>query len=209
MSKKITNTTREANSNPLPYIAWLGGGNPQAIEAQEAQGQQEAVNSSQLPTKGLVGAERKMWESMGIKIFDNEPTDDSLFVRVELPEGWKRRPTDHSMWNELVDNKGRVRGKFFYKAAFYDRDAFLRPQPRFTLERDYNRDTYKSVLLYQVKDGGQVVFEKSDKLEPTDGSDRSAYTRNDAIEKKVIKECRKWLSDNGYENWEDPSAYWD
>jgi hypothetical protein len=45
---------------------------------------------------------------------------------VSLPPGWKVVPTDHSMWSDLVDAKGEKRASIFYKAAFYDRDAFIR-----------------------------------------------------------------------------------
>ena len=30
------------------------------------------------------------------------------------------------MWSDLLDDKGVKRGSIFYKAAFYDRSAFLR-----------------------------------------------------------------------------------
>ncbi len=38
------------------------------------------------------------------------------------------------MWNELVDDKGRVRASFFYKGAFYDRDAFINFNTRYSIE---------------------------------------------------------------------------
>jgi hypothetical protein len=43
-----------------------------------------------------------------------------------LPDGWQKRATDHDMWSELVDADGVVVASMFYKAAFYDRRAFLR-----------------------------------------------------------------------------------
>ena len=42
-----------------------------------------------------------------------------------MPNGWKKQATDHSMWSELIDDKGKVRATIFYKAAFYDQRAFL------------------------------------------------------------------------------------
>lgn len=92
------------------------------IEAQEAQGQRELVNSTQLPVKVNSG-DRKTLEKAGV-VF-GRATGIDLFVEATLPAGWKKKATDHSMWSELVDETGKVRATIFYKAAFYDRDAFI------------------------------------------------------------------------------------
>jgi hypothetical protein len=115
---KITNTaTHERNEH------WCLGGNPDAIGAQEARGQQELVNSSQLPTRVLHG-ERKQLEDAGV-VFGEVVSGDDLFCHVTLPTGWRLAATDHSMWSHLLDGEGTVRAKIFYKAAFYDRRAHL------------------------------------------------------------------------------------
>lgn len=118
------NTTREANENPLGILAeaMIFGGS-ESIYRQEAQGQQSFVNSETLPTE--MGADdRKTLEKSGVK-FNEKVKDDEMFQYVELPTGWKKMPTDHSMWSKLVDEKGRERAAIFYKAAFYD--DILRP----------------------------------------------------------------------------------
>ena len=56
---------------------------------------------------------------------DAQLPDDPLFVDAQLPDGWRVEATDHSMWSNLLDDQGMVRGSIFYKAAFYDRDAFM------------------------------------------------------------------------------------
>jgi hypothetical protein len=117
----ITNTAQ----NPNPE--WLFGRNPNAIEAQEAQGQKELAKSSQLPVK--VNSPRganatEQYQALGIKVVGKSKWDD-VFLDVELPEGWAIKPTDHSMWSKLVDAEGNERASIFYKAAFYDRDAFI------------------------------------------------------------------------------------
>lgn len=94
---------------------------PEGIEAQEAQGQKDFVANNTLPIQCNF-CTRKQLEEMGI-VF-GEPVDD-LFVEVQLPEGWKKVPTGHSMWSDLVDAEGNKRASIFYKAAFYDRDAFI------------------------------------------------------------------------------------
>ena len=117
----ITNTAKK------PALGWLFGGNPGAIEAQEAQGQKELTESSKLPVKvnsprGANAADK--YNEMGIKVIGQDDGDE-LFLNVVLPDGWKLKPTDQSMWSKLVDSKGQEVASIFYKAAFYDRDAFI------------------------------------------------------------------------------------
>lgn len=109
-------------------LALTGMSASSIIEGQEAQGQRQLVNSTQLPIQHA-----KDWEilkSWGVVKGENV---DDLFCTAELPPGWSKQATDHSMWNNLVDERGLKRASFFYKAAFYDRDAFLRANAnRFT-----------------------------------------------------------------------------
>ncbi len=117
---KIKDTTKR------PRHDWTMGGNPNAIENQEREGQKKLADSNtQLPRKVNSGATdvREAYRKMGITI--TSEGEDSLFFNVELPTGWEVRPTNHSMWNNLVDDKGVTRATIFYKAAFYDRDAFI------------------------------------------------------------------------------------
>jgi hypothetical protein len=115
--------------SPAAMIAALTGdlenamiaATPGGIEAQEARGQKDFVANNTLPIKCNF-CTREQLEEMGI-VF-GEPVDD-LFVEVQLPKGWKKVPTDHSMWSDLVDAEGHKRASIFYKAAFYDRDAFI------------------------------------------------------------------------------------
>jgi hypothetical protein len=94
------------------------------IEASEARGQQELAGSQQLPTK-IDAASKTALEVAGVKF--GEPTPgDPLFRSATLPKGWQVKPTDHSMWSDLLDETGKKRASIFYKAAFYDRDAFMR-----------------------------------------------------------------------------------
>lgn len=103
-------------------VRGMGGEDPSdIIPQQEAKGQQDFVNSTTLP-KNIRNGSKEQLEEMGI-VF-GEDVDD-LFVEVQLPEGWKREATDHDMWNKLVNKKGEEQAMIFYKAAFYDRDAFI------------------------------------------------------------------------------------
>ena len=96
---------------------------PGMIQAQEAQGQKDLVASTQLPVKGTDGNEAA-WTDLGVELLPIEGSD--IFRGAVLPAGWKKVRTDHSMWSHLVDETGKVRAEIFYKAAFYDRSAFVR-----------------------------------------------------------------------------------
>ena len=115
--------------NPATFRALLNGdlknaitaSTPGGIEAQEAAGQKEFVASESLP-KETNGCTREQLEGMGIQFGADI---DDLFVSVKLPDGWRKIPTGHSMWSDLVDDKVQKGASIFYKAAFYDRSAFI------------------------------------------------------------------------------------
>lgn len=95
------------------------------IEAIEAQGQSDFIVSEHLP----VYAPWDELHTMGIKELEDHnevAASGKLFCKVALPPGWKRVATDHSMWTDLVDEKGVKRASIFYKAAPYDKRAYLR-----------------------------------------------------------------------------------
>ncbi len=93
---------------------------PGGIELQEAAGQAALVGTRDLLPRDCP---REQLEALGF-VFGEDA--DDLFVNVTLPKGWRKKATDHSMWSDLLDDKGVKRGSIFYKAAFYDRSAFLR-----------------------------------------------------------------------------------
>ena len=103
-------------------IEAMAVGSSQVIPNQEARGQSALVNSSVLPKKMRPSNAKETLEKLGV-VFGDEY--DDLFVNATLPDGWRKVATDHSMWSNLVDNSGKEIASIFYKAAFYDRDAFL------------------------------------------------------------------------------------
>lgn len=108
------------NADNFLVNALLGMSSSEAIEAGEKRGQQAAIASQRLPKNA-----RGHWpvlESWGVI---RTADIDDLFCDAILPNGWRVRATDHSMWNELIDQRGLVRSTYFYKASFYDRDAFM------------------------------------------------------------------------------------
>ncbi len=110
--------------------------------AQESMGQRELARVEQMPVKldghdtgnGAIDQYMKMgfiFKSDDKGNILNSSRGDELFVDVQLPDGWKKVPTSHSMWTDLVDNNGMRRGTIFYKASFYDREAFINFNRRF------------------------------------------------------------------------------
>ncbi|THA72479.1 hypothetical protein E6R60_26475 [Streptomyces sp. A0642] len=122
----IKNTTAAVRQNPLVFIdaASGSGGADQAIAEQEKAGQAQLVNSDRLPAD-IRG--REVLEGFGV-VFGEPDAADPMFCPATLPEGWRREASDHDMWSYLVDGQGRRRASIFYKAAFYDREAFIRPE---------------------------------------------------------------------------------
>jgi len=219
----ITNTTKNKKTE------WLFGGNPTAIEKQEEDGQQELVNSSQLPVKSeSVGDVLDIYKELEFEVLNNDD-DDDLFVNVKLPDNWRIESTDHSMWSNLIDDKDRIRASIFYKAAFYDRDAFIVFKQRFDyavnrigfLNENYDQDEngyigYRTPFKGIVTDNGDIVFETQEmecNITYNEPDGRGGYTqeykRNSRnIEETLTNKCLGWLNKNK-PNYKNVVKYWD
>jgi len=178
-----------ADDNIDNFIAAI---TPGGIEAQEKAGQQKLVNSDVLPKD----CPKKELKKLGFKFLKDA---DDIFVNVVMPVGWKKVGTDHDMWSDLVDNKGRKRASIFYKAAFYDRSAHMRLIRRFSVNRNWE---FENGIQYFVKDGDVVVFQTEAVKTP------EKYSANYNIaEIGLGKEAENWLLER-YPNYKDVMAYW-
>lgn len=164
------------------------------ITRQEAQGQRDLVNSAVLPKRGI-GCTREQIAAMGI-VFGEDA--DDIFVNVTLPDGWKKVPTSHSMWSDLLDAQGRKRAHIFYKAAFYDRNAHMSLCRRINVTRRYGEDDRVSAT---VERDGVALFETTP---ITQGHDRAYFDAIDAADLTATL----W-ADAHYPEWRDVGAYWD
>jgi len=199
------NTSQKARELPMVPLAGaiiLGAG--ESILRQEKQGQRSFVNSETLPTD--MGRYSKynvkeILEDAGIK-FLGEVEGDPMFQYVELPTGWKKLPTDHSMHSKLVDEKGRERANIFYKAAFYDRSANLSLSTRFNFRLDYDRREKEGVAVAHVTDGDNVIHSTEPIKLPDDN--RKQYE----VSEKAHEAAIAWLN-RQYPDWKNPGAYWD
>jgi len=212
----------------------LAGEHPsQAIYDAEARGQAEMVKSESLPVQTNFCTDADL-EAMGIEL--GQPfEEDPIFRPAVLPDGWVRKATDHSMWSEVLDARGRKRLSIFYKAAFYDRSAHIGAEKRFNVlnggsfrsrQPDYDRDNDARygdepgdrdyvvtdfghgdvpVELFRVK----VPDAPDTPLSRDDSPEREAEWRDFwKAEGDAGKAAEAWL-DERYPDWRQPAAYWD
>jgi hypothetical protein len=200
---KPTNTAKQAHDDPLTTLFMTMGAG--GIERQEAREQQELVNSASLPTECRG---REALEAAGVK-FGEPYKDDPLFCDAVLPTGWKKQATDHSMHSNLLDEKGRIRAKIFYKAAHYDRSADMYAERRYCVNgfircdatgkpTDEDYSTRPKNFLVAVMDGKQVIHSVG-----VVDADNGYHTRREFEEAGV-----EWLN-NHFPEWESAAAYWD
>lgn len=181
---------------------------PGGIERQEAAGQQELCQSGKLPI-------RAPWDALKRMGFEQkEPVEpvDGIFYNVIFPKGWSLKPTEHSMWNYLLDANGSKRARVFYKAAFYDRSATLYLEQRFEIDahiRTEENELSDSKIFAAVKDNKtndfatQIYkFEFDPKADEFD-KEKGRY----GVRDKARNELKEWL-DKNYPEWGNPEAYW-
>lgn len=164
----------------------LGG-----IEAQEKRGQSMFVSSMILPKNAPWDKLKKL----GFKKLDEY---DDIFFNAEIPEGWKKEETDHSMWSHIIDNKGRIRANIFYKAAFYDRSSHLNLSRRFSALMDHDQNQAF------VKDCGKIIYRTAKLKYFRQDGDIEYYLHCDKIEEEAIDWLRK-----KYPDYQNDMAYWD
>jgi hypothetical protein len=94
----------------------------QQIEDQEAKGQ-ELVSKLCLIPKDV--RDRKLADLI-LEGFVCLKDFDDLFFQMNLPEGWRILASRKgSYWSTILDELGKIRYRLFYKAACYDRRAFI------------------------------------------------------------------------------------
>lgn len=213
------------------------GENPsKAIENQEKRGQKEVVNLQLLPkktnihtvpkdiryagvdkafieskdrlasiNKNVIAYTKQQYEKMGIVVRDGA---DDLFYRVELPKGWEIKAIN-ILWYNLLDDKGRVRAKFFFKGEIYDSDAFINFNKRYNVVIDHvagihatEEEWRQSDLQGTVRDGETIIFQ----------TERVPATEDLSEEDKIIQNLRQivesYMKEN-YPDYKDINAYWD
>ena len=119
----MTEITRTVPEPETLASMGLFGGDGSAIEAQERRGADEmAAATHTLPVEGSDDP------ALAMITWGDVIEGDPLFREATLPAGWSRAPTGHDMWTYIFDEKGVLRARVFYKAAFYDRRASILPE---------------------------------------------------------------------------------
>jgi hypothetical protein len=176
---------------------------PGGIEAQEARGQADLTRRfNQLPKEyGRGEFPAELLVRLG---FTAQGPVDDLFIGVTAPAGWQLRPTSHSMHSEIVDDKGRVRGGVFYKAAFYDRKASFHLNTRYCADTEYEPangrkwDECSSRAVVKDQSTGETLLA----CEWQKNSARD-YTKSDADRAKCVAHL-----DQNFPDWTNVEAYW-
>ncbi len=170
---------------------------PGGIERQEAAAQQSFVTGQSFPSK--MSPDQKAFEKMGFVFGDKI---DELFVNANLPTGWSKKASAHSMHSDIIDEQGRDRVHIFYKGAFYDRRADARLIQRYTLQTLYPENPFGISLkederMIALVDGGKTLIKQSDIFV----SER--YDSGKETEELFLKELNDKFPDN-----RNPVAYW-
>lgn len=63
---------------------------------------------------------KKVYLDLGIKVIGEY---DSLFYNIVLPKDWKIKRNGY--WNDVLDDLGKSKIKFFYDSKFYDREVYV------------------------------------------------------------------------------------
>ena len=211
------------NPKDLMLAAMLGGGEG-LIEASERQGQQQATGCGRSRSVSLpanldrynhgceAGTTKQRLESLSIEFPGG---GDDVLQPALLPPGWRLEPTDHSMWSDLVDANGNKRGSMFYKAAFYNRSAFIRLEHRYTATSEFGEQNEAGRPIDENKyrrscvvdnQTGEHLHESDWQPKPKGEGDeeRAIWTAQDTADLAA----RTWLTEH-YPDHDDPMAYWD
>lgn len=179
-----------SNASGMPIY-----GSTPYIEHQERQGQSEIVgqtgNAIQLPVQGSGNPLLNKWIRFGDVV-----SVDPIFRTAILPEGWRLERTDHHLWSNVIDDKGRKRAEVFYKAAFYDRSSFMRPTQRYQVQIDYEVANKTGDLVACVTDANTEIFRTN--IHPTVKYRGEGYH---AAMEALEAEAKVWLEAN------HPDAY--
>ena len=174
---------------------------PGGIEAQEKQGQLVLAENEMLPIEGTSKPEeRAAFERLGFVFGDVEPEQRPIFVACKFPKGWKKVPTEHSMWSQLVDDQGRERAMIFYKAAFYDRNAHMSLEGRFSVGARYTPEDKPTHIQIEVRDKCKA----SEAIHVVGVCGRGEWTAKDAL----VKAGEDWLTER-FPEWKSAAAYWE
>jgi hypothetical protein len=171
------------------------------LRIREEIGQNDVAHDDRLPIE--MGLSDEQLTALGFKLGENL---DSQFRKATFPKGWKKRPfPDHHMWNYILDDKGRIRARFFFKAAAYDYDAHGDFRTRFGVE---SVSTGEGVLEGIAAVDRSDPYDREKHWAGTLGIRLQVFPTANYSDEKPRKKAEAWLTEK-HPNWKDPLAYWD
>lgn len=105
---------------------------PSGIEASERAGGAWIETAGVCPKD--MTPDRAAFESVGFRFGDEY---DEIFTRAELPDGWRLENVS-PYHTKIIDSRSRDRGRFFYKAAFYDSRAYAALDVRYEVVAEWD-----------------------------------------------------------------------
>ena len=177
---------------------------PGGIERLEAAGSQQVAAEQLLPreictVRGLtLEALSTHW---GFTILGES---DELFMRVQLAPGWTLKTTEHRLYTDLFDDKGRRRAQIFYKAAPYDRRADLMPCTRYEVRCNYQSDPERRSRNEAIDHDGNVILEVGQWF-----STASPRAAEDYIAQNTEADAMNAALTERFPDRKNPLAYWD
>ena len=144
-----------------------------------------------------------IYNRLGIQV-ESEYDYDNYYVI--LPEGWEKKSTDHSMWFDLIDNKGNKRARIFEKA--FD-ESFISFETRYIVTIT---DVYSEEITIYLKDN--TNGEKSDIIEQVvfkqkPGKGVEIHSENIINRDKLKNEYKEKVKQLLPDFDTDPIKYWD
>lgn len=142
---------------------------------------------------------QETFESLGFDFFD---AGDRVLINATLPEEWStQRITGSNVLREnLIDDRGRIRGDYYYKRAYHDRDGHMKLCGRYRQIYQYTEPgNYSSPINVVAIDNvdGSVIFNA--------GQCEELYSKE---YEELVTKAEEYLNSN-YPGWKDVTKYWD
>lgn len=113
---------------------------------------------------------------------------DDLFWEVSLPNGWRKEPTDHSMWTIVYGPDDGERARVFYKAAFYDRAAHFFLECRYRCQLTFqSAETVCGAPDYDIDYDDQ----------------RNKQVLYDRLNEEIVRDSGEWIRRDAWRGRDD------
>lgn len=175
-------------------ISMSTGSDSEGLEAVQNAEQNRARSACRLPIK--MYPSKEAFEDLG---FTFEDIGDNVLCQATLPDGWKLKADGGGYWTYLIDEKGRERGCYFYKGAFYDRSGHMHLSQRYHVTCDaIDPEKWEGPYTVSVKDADDTILFTAGECEKTYSDEYD----------ELMNQAKEYLRTN-YPEWEDPTKYWD